>query len=96
MQNSQPGRALGKDSEWVVLAHRGGFRVSQVLVDGLDWEIPDRYQDQAADTERQGKIREEYDAKAESWALRVGIAVEIAEAGVDALRRELATQRQSE
>ena len=96
VQNSQPGRALGKDSEWVVLAHRGGFRVSQVLVDGLDWEIPDRYQDQAADTERQGKIREEYDAKAESWALRVGIAVEIAEAGVDALRRELATQRQSE
>ena len=95
-QNSQPGRALGKDAEWVILAHRGGFRVNQVLVDGLDWEIPDRYQDRAADTERQGKIREEYDAKAESWAMRVGVAIEIAEAGVDALRRELATQRQNE
>jgi len=96
VRNSQPGRALGKDAEWVVLAHRGGFRVKQVSVDGLDWEIPDRHQDRAADRKRQGKIREAYDAKVESWAMRVRVALEIAEAGVDALRRELTTPRQSE
>jgi hypothetical protein len=89
MRNSQPSRALGKDSEWVVLAHRGGFRISQVLVDGLDWEIPDWYQERAADVERVHQIREEYDAKPESWAMRVGVAVEIAEAGVAAMRRRL-------
>ena len=89
VQNSVPGRALGKDSEWVILAQRGGFRVSQVLVDGLDWEIPDRYQDRAADTDRILQVREAYDAKVESWAMRVGVAVEIAEAGVEALKRPL-------
>ncbi len=89
VQNSVPGRALGKDSEWVILAQRGGFRVSQVLVDGLDWEIPDRYQDRAADADRMQQVREAYDAKVESWAMRVGVAVEIAEAGVEALKRPL-------
>jgi len=94
VRNSQPGRALGKDAEWVVLAHRGGFRVSSVLVDGLDWEmysspIPDRYQDRAADAARQRQIREEYDAKPENWAMRVAVAVEIAEAGVEAMGRDL-------
>jgi hypothetical protein len=27
IRNSRPERALGKDSEWVILAHRGGFRL---------------------------------------------------------------------
>jgi hypothetical protein len=89
VRNSHPGRASGKDSEWVVLAHRGRFHISQVLVDGLDWEIPDQYQDRAADADRQRTIREAYDAKPESWAMRVGVAVEIAEAGVEAMRRRL-------
>jgi len=72
VRNSHPARALGKDSEWVILAHRGGFRVSQVLVDGLDWEmysspIPERYQDQAADAERMQQVREAYDAQRGSY-----------------------------
>ncbi|MFQ5616744.1 MAG: hypothetical protein ACE5GO_09860, partial [Anaerolineales bacterium] len=41
LANSRPGRALGTDSEWIVLAHRAGFRVETLLVDGLDWEIAD-------------------------------------------------------
>jgi hypothetical protein len=89
VRNSVPGRALGKDSEWVILAHRGGFRVSQVLVEGLDWEIPDRYQERAADGDRMSRVREEYDANVESWRMRVGVAREIAEAGVEALTRPL-------
>ena len=89
VRNSDPGRALGKDSEWVILAHRGGFRVSQVLVDGLDWEIPDRYQEWAADAARMQRMREDYDAKVESWKMRVGVAVEIAEAGAEAWRKRL-------
>lgn len=89
VRNSRPERALGKDSEWVILARRGGFRVSQILVDGLDWEIPDRYQDRAADEDRMARVREEYDAKVENWRMRVGVAREIAEAGVEALKRDL-------
>ncbi|HNB53706.1 MAG TPA: hypothetical protein PK530_17280 [Anaerolineales bacterium] len=89
VRNSRPERALGKDSEWVILAHRGGFRVSQMLVDGLDWEIPDRHQDRAADGDRVARVREEYDANVESWRMRVGVAREIAEAGVEALKRDL-------
>ncbi|GAB4581732.1 MAG: hypothetical protein Fur0022_44820 [Anaerolineales bacterium] len=94
VRNSRPERALGKDSEWVILAHRGGFRISQVLVDGLDWEIPDRYQERAADAERIQRVREEYDAKVESWVMRVGVAKEIAEAGVEALQRPLREQKE--
>jgi hypothetical protein len=95
VRNSRPERALGKDSEWVILAHRGGFRVSQILVNGLDWEIPDRYQDRAADPERVQRVREEYDAKVESWQMRVGVAREIAEAGVEALQRVLPVRSRS-
>lgn len=93
VKNSTPERALGKDSEWVILAHRGGFRISQVGVDGLDWEIPDRFQDRAADAERIKHIREEYDARVENWQMRVGVAREIAEAGVEALRRPLSPKK---
>lgn len=89
VRNSVPGRALGKDSEWVILAHRGGFRVSQILVEGLDWEIPDRYQDRAADDDRVRQVREAYDAEVENWRMRVGVAREIAEAGVEAWQRPL-------
>lgn len=89
VRHSEAGQAMGKDSEWIVLAHRGGFRISQVLVDGLDWEIPDRDQDRAADAERQKAMRDEYDAKAENWAMRARVAIEIAEAGVRALKRAL-------
>ncbi len=87
MANTQAGRAIGADSEWVVICHRAGFKVEPLLVDGLDWEIPDRYQETAADAERQQRVRDEYDSEAENWALRVGIAHEIVEAGMDALKR---------
>ncbi len=85
MANTRAGRAIGADSEWVIICHRAGFKVESLLVDGLDWEIPDRYQETAADAERQRQVRAEYDADAENWALRVGIAHEIIEAGMDAL-----------
>ena len=87
MANTQAGRAIGADSEWVVICHRAGLKVESLLVDGLDWEIADRYQETAADAERQQQVRDEYDADAENWAHRVRIAHEIIEAGMDALER---------
>lgn len=87
--NSQPGRAIGTDTEWPVLAQRGGFGVEGLLVDGLDWEIPDQYQGAAADAGRQRQMAEAYDADAARWAHRVGTTVEVVEAGLDALRRPL-------
>jgi hypothetical protein len=89
MTNTQPGRAIGADSEWVVLCHRAGFKVESLLVDGLDWEIPDRFQDTAADAARQQLVRAEYDTDAQNWAHRVQIAHEIVECGMDALQRQL-------
>jgi broad specificity phosphatase PhoE len=89
LANSLPGRAIGTDAEWVVLAQRAGFPVEQVLVDGLDWEIPDQHQAQAAGPERQRELAGIYDADATKWAHRVSIAREIVEAGMDAWSRRL-------
>jgi hypothetical protein len=89
MANSQPGRALGTDAEWIVLAKRGGFPIESVLVDGLDWESADRYQDQAASLETQRQTARTYDVQAENWDIRVQVALEIVESGLDALNRDI-------
>lgn len=89
LENSQPGRALGTDSEWVVMAHRGGFQINSLLVDGLDWESADRYQDQAAGKQAQHRAASVYDLEAQNWELRVQIALEIVESGLEALQRDL-------
>lgn len=91
LANTEAGRAIGADSEWVVVCHRAGFKIDSLLVDGLDWEIPDRYQETAADANRQQQMIVEYDADAENWAHRVKIAHEIIEAGMDAFERPLVT-----
>jgi hypothetical protein len=87
--NSEPASAIGSDTEWPIICYRAGLRVEGLLVDGLDWEIPDQYQDKAADTERQRKIAEQYDADVKHWVLRVGTTVEAIECGLEALRRPL-------
>ncbi len=87
--NATPGWALGADTEWPVLLYRAGFRVRGLLVDGLDWESADRYQDEAADTETQRRFAESYDEVVQNWAMRVQVTREIVEAGIDAWLRPL-------
>jgi hypothetical protein len=94
--NSQPGQAIGADAEWPILAQRGGFRVEGMLVDGLDWEIADQYQDAAADAERQQRLAAAYDTDPAHWAYRVQTTIEVIEAGLDALRRSLDAQPAAE
>jgi hypothetical protein len=89
MVNTLPKRALGADSEWIVVLHRAGFKVESILVNGLEWETADRYSDQAADAETQRRAAEIYDTDAQHWAMRVGVALEIVQAGLDAMGREL-------
>ena len=89
MANTQPGRALGTDAEWIVVLHRASFRVESLLVDGLDWESADRYADQAADAEAQLRAAEAYDAQAKSWAYRIETIIETVESGLEAMRRPL-------
>jgi hypothetical protein len=89
VQYAAQDRALGADTEWSVLLYRAGFPVEGVLVDGLDWEIPDQHQEQASDAERQRAMVAAYDADADRWAHRVDVAIEIVEAGLDAWAREL-------
>ncbi|MEO8610653.1 MAG: hypothetical protein ABI690_22340 [Chloroflexota bacterium] len=89
LANSQPQNALGTDVEWPILLHRTGFKVESLLVDGLDWEIPDQYQDHAADLARQQQIAVEYDAELKNWTQRVNDTVNVFGAGLDALQREL-------
>jgi broad specificity phosphatase PhoE len=87
--STAPGRALGADTEWPVLLYRAGFHVRGVLVNGLDWESADRYQDEAADAETQRRFAESYDEVAHNWAMRVRVTQEIVDAGIDAWLRPL-------
>jgi hypothetical protein len=89
LANCQPDNPLGADIEWPILLHRVGFSLQSVLADGLDWEIPDQYQDQAADRERQRTLAEAYDADVQRWKYRVGSTVEVFASGLDALQRPL-------
>jgi hypothetical protein len=79
LANTHPGRALGTDAEWPLVLQRAGFQVEYLEVDGLDWEIADQFQDQAAGTERQRQVAAEYDADPRHWAHRVAVALEIIE-----------------
>ncbi len=87
MAHSSPGRALGIDSEWTLLMHRGGFRVDYVEVDGLEWESADHFLDEVADEVAQRRAAEAYDADPKHWARRVEIAMEIVQSGLDVIKR---------
>lgn len=87
--NTSVGRSLGTDAEWVIVPQRAGYRLDVLLVDGLDWETADRYRDTAADSKTQRIKAAEYDSDAENWALRVWVAQEIVEMGLQALERPL-------
>lgn len=87
---AQMGKAIGADSEWVVLAHRGGYAIESVLVDGLDWESADQFQAQAADPDRQKSAAAEYDADAARWAMRVRVSLEVVTVGLETMARDLA------
>jgi hypothetical protein len=89
MANTRPDRPMGADSEWIVLLHRTGFAVDAIQVDGLDWESADRYQITAANAQAQRDAAEQYDQDPQHWSMRVAVAAEIVESGLDALRREL-------
>jgi hypothetical protein len=89
VEHAEPQRPFGADSEWVILAKRGGFTVKTIEVDGLDWESADRFADTAADAEKQYRAAQQYDADPKNWERRVAIADEIIEAGFDALKRQL-------
>lgn len=89
LANSLPNRALGTDAEWPILCHRAGFRVTGCLVNGLDWESADRFQDRAADPHTQARAAREYDQDPQHWSLRVRVAEEIVQAGLEAFDRPL-------
>lgn len=90
--NTRPGRALGTDAEWPILLKRAGFRVDYLVVDGLDWESADRYQDQAAGLEGQRLAAEQVDADPHSWEWRVRVAGEIVEVALETAQRKLENQ----
>jgi hypothetical protein len=83
LAHTQPGRALGTDAEWPLTLHKAGFQVEYVEVDGLDWEIPDHFQAEAAGSERQRLVAAEYDADPLHWAHRVAVAREIVEVALE-------------
>jgi len=82
LAHTRPGRALGTDAEWPLTLQRAGFQGEYLEVDGLDWEIPDQFQDQAAGAERQRRVAAEYDVDPRHWAQRVAVAREIVEAAL--------------
>jgi len=87
--NTQPGRALGTDAEWPILLKRAGFRMNYLVVDGLDWESADRYQEQAAGSADQRQAAEQVDADPHSWEWRVQVAAEIVEVALEAASRKI-------
>lgn len=72
------------DTAWPAVLWRGGFRLDTLLVDGLDWETPDQYRDEAADADTQRQAAASYDADPAHWSRRVWVADEITRAGLDA------------
>jgi hypothetical protein len=89
VDQTQPGKALGTDGAWTILLHRAGFRVDYLEVDGLDWETADRYQTRSANAEQQQALAQAYDQDPAHWAMRVEVALEIVQAGLDAAAQEL-------
>lgn len=89
LENALPGRALGTDAEWTIILHRAGFKITTMRADGLDWETADRYLDHAADAETQREAAAAYDENARNWAMRVAVANEVIESGLEALHRPL-------
>ena len=89
MAHCQPGRALGADADWLVTLHRGGFAIDYLQVDGLDWESADRFQEQAADGHSQSQAAQAYDRDPEHWSQRLAIALEIVESGIEAMKKEI-------
>ncbi|MBZ0279166.1 MAG: hypothetical protein K8L97_00415 [Anaerolineae bacterium] len=87
--NARPLDAIGSDTEWPILCHRAGLTVEGLLVDGLDWEIPDQYQDRAADRQRQRQVAEAYDADVKHWQHRMKTTQLAVAGGLAALEREL-------
>ena len=81
--NTRPGRALGTDAEWPILLKRAGFQVDYLMVDGLDWESADRYQEQAASADDQRLAAERVDADPLSWEWRVRVAAEIVQVALE-------------
>jgi hypothetical protein len=80
---------LGTDGAWTVLLHRAGFRVDYLQVDGLDWETADRYQTRSAGSAQQKALAQAYDLDSAHWAMRVEVALEIVQAGLDAAAQDL-------
>lgn len=89
LAHTDPNDGLGTDATWPVLLTRGGFTLTSVSVDGLDWETADRYRDTAADARLQSEAAAIYDASPDHWRYRVDLAHDIIEAGLRAWTRPL-------
>ncbi len=89
VDRAECGRALGADGAWTVLLHRAGFRIDYCEVAGLDWETADRYQNRSAGVDQQQALAEAYDKDPAHWVMRVEVALEIVQAGLDAAAQEL-------
>lgn len=83
--------ALRMDAEWPVLLRRAGFTWDYTEADGLDWESADQHHDRAADRERQQAYAAAYDARLDSWKLRVQVAQKIMDTGLAAIDLPLPT-----
>jgi hypothetical protein len=83
------GHALGTDAEWPIVLRRAGFSLDYAEVDGLDWESADQALGRAASAEDQRNAAEAYDADPDNWALRVAVAMEIVQCGLEAAHREI-------
>jgi hypothetical protein len=81
--HSSPGR--WGDAEWPIMLHRAGFCVEYLATDGLTWETPDRYQEEAAGPERQLLAAKACDLDADNWAFRTRVAFEIIQQGLEVL-----------
>lgn len=92
LRHSAPGKAIGTDSSWPILLQRAGFKVKAITVDGLNWEVPDRFRTHAVDVQTLLAAAEVYDSDAAHWKRRVQIAREVIEEGLAALDQPLASE----
>lgn len=87
LASSQPG--VFGDLEWPLLVQRAGFPIGYLEADGVDWEMPDQFRDDAADAISRQDAANRYDQRADRWAARVRTAREIIQEGIAAGERLL-------
>jgi hypothetical protein len=80
------GRFFDSDSEWPIILHCNGYKLSYMEVEGLEWETEVKRSEMTMEDGRKVSPKEYYERNPESWVYRLKIAHGIARAAYSTQR----------